>query len=269
MLNRFYFVGITLFWVTMNVLLWRSEFGSGHEIGSAVPAEIVWQKILTAPDNSTMDVFHRGQRIGFCRWAANVGEALAGGKTSPEDYEPEGMVRRLSGYTIDFNGNVALTAITNRLRFELHLGFATNQAWRELTLRTSARPHAWEFRSTAASQSLTVRYTGDAVGWEHTFTLAELQQPQRVLEDLGLSLPFLFPALPVEPVPGRPLSLGLEWQARNDWLQIGHASVRVYRLQARLLDRFQTVVLVSRVGEILRVELPDRITLVNDALSNY
>jgi hypothetical protein len=43
--------------------------------------------------------------------------------------------------------------------------------------------------------------------------------------------------------------------------------VRVYRLQARLLDRYQIVVVVSRVGEILRVELPNGLLLVNEALS--
>ena len=60
----------------------------------------------------------------------------------------------------------------------------------------------------------------------------------------------------------------MQWVARNDWLKIGHAQVRVYRLQARLLDRYQIVVLVSRVGEILRVELPNGLLLVNEALSN-
>jgi hypothetical protein len=64
------------------------------------------------------------------------------------------------------------------------------------------------------------------------------------------------------------LSLGLNWEARNDWLRIGHSQVRVYRLQARVLDRFQVVVVVSRVGEIMRVELPNGLLLVNEALTN-
>ena len=62
--------------------------------------------------------------------------------------------------------------------------------------------------------------------------------------------------------------LGLRWEARNDWLQVGHASTRVYRLQARLFDRYEVVVLVSRVGEILHVDLPDNIILVNEALTH-
>lgn len=44
--------------------------------------------------------------------------------------------------------------------------------------------------------------------------------------------------------------------------------MRVFRLQAHLFDRYQAVVTVSRSGEIMRVELPNGIQLVNDALTN-
>jgi hypothetical protein len=64
------------------------------------------------------------------------------------------------------------------------------------------------------------------------------------------------------------LSLGLVWEARTDWIAIGHASVRAYRLRARLFDRYEVVVTVSPVGEILRVELPGEWTLVNEQLGN-
>lgn len=269
MLNRLYFVLITGFWVTMNVLLWRSEFSADHELGSAVPVEVVWQKILTAPDNSTMDIFYHGKRVGFCRWAANVGEEVATGKTSTDDYEPEGMVKQLTGYTIDFNGNVALAAITNRLRFDLHMSFSTNHAWRELSLRSNLRPYAWELKSAAADHTLKVKYEDDVSKWEHAFTFTELEDPQKLLREFGLPLPFVLPAFKAEPTRGQRLSLGLDWGARNDWFPIGHSTVRAYRLQARLLERYEIVITTSRVGEILRVELPDKLALVNDALVSY
>ena len=47
MFNRLYFPLIALFWIIMNLLLWRAEFGGGKEFGSAVPTEAVWQKILS------------------------------------------------------------------------------------------------------------------------------------------------------------------------------------------------------------------------------
>jgi hypothetical protein len=45
--------------------------------------------------------------------------------------------------------------------------------------------------------------------------------------------------------------------------------VRVYHLQARLFDRYHIKVTVSRVGEILRVDLPDDWVLVNEALVQW
>ncbi len=63
------------------------------------------------------------------------------------------------------------------------------------------------------------------------------------------------------------LARGLVWEARSDWFALGHSRVRAYRIEARLLDTHRASVVVSRVGEILRVELPDDIVLVNEAIA--
>jgi hypothetical protein len=64
------------------------------------------------------------------------------------------------------------------------------------------------------------------------------------------------------------VTLGLKWEARNDRLQIGNNSVRVFRLEARLFERVKAALFVSPVGEILRLELPGDVVMVNDALTN-
>src|SRR5216683_2919796 len=97
MFNRVLFVLIAGFWLTMNLLLWRSEFSQMNHPGSLVPAAMVWQKILTAPD----------------------------------DFEPEGMVRQLTGYTIDLEGTLLFEELENRLRFSLHAIFSANHNWQE------------------------------------------------------------------------------------------------------------------------------------------
>jgi len=268
MFNRLYFPLIALFWIVMNVLLWRAEFGGGSEAASAVSTEVVWQKILTAPDDSTLEISWNGKRIGYCRWAANIGEELAAGKVSSEDYVPEGMIRRLGRYTLDLEGNVLLGQPASRMRFNLHLQFATNHVWRQLALRVTSRPSAWEIRTSAEEETLSLKYEDPSGQWSRTFTYDELQRPRQLMEEFGGPLPLAL----LGPVAGleqqKNLSLGLQWSARNDWLKIGHAQVRVYRLQARLLDRYQIAVVVSRVGEILRVELPNGLLLLNEALSN-
>jgi hypothetical protein len=60
----------------------------------------------------------------------------------------------------------------------------------------------------------------------------------------------------------------LRWEARYESVKLGHASIRAYRLRLNLLDHFAAVIFVSRVGEILRVELPGGIVLANDQLGS-
>ena len=56
-------------------------------------------------------------------------------------------------------------------------------------------------------------------------------------------------------------------QARYDKFRVGGDWMRVYRLQVRLLDRFQATIFVSPIGEILKIELFDQLVLMNDALA--
>jgi hypothetical protein len=269
MLNRVYFPLIALFWVVMNALLWRAEFGGGKELNSSVSTGIVWQKILTAPDDSTLEISRNGKKIGYCRWGANAGEALAAGRVSREDYLPGGLLDRLRKYSIDLEGSVMPAEPATRVRFNLHLDFTTNQVWRELSLRLASRPGVWLIHSSAAAETLDLKYEDETGKWARTFTYNELRDPRKLLEEFAGPLPLAL----MGQVAGleqqqKNLSLGFNWEARNDWLKIGHAEARVYRLQARLLDRFQVIVIVSRVGEIMRVELPGGWLLVNEVLTS-
>jgi len=268
MLNRIYFPLVTLFWIIMNVLLWRAEFGGGREFGSAVSTQVVWQKILTAPDDSALEISVKGKRIGYCRWGANAGEELAMGKVSREEYPPEGMVKKPVGYTIDLEGNVLPTEPSSRVRFNLHVAFSADHVWRELSARVATRPSVWTLHTVAEEETLEARFEDESGKWARTFTYEELRDPRKLLEEFAGPLPLAL----LGQVGGlnRPagLSLDLNWEARNDWLKIGHAQVRVYRLQARVLDRYQVVVIVSRVGEIMRVELPNGVLLANEVLTS-
>ena len=153
MVQRVAFVLMATFWVLMNVLLWRSEYGRKNSVGSEVPLETVWRRMLTAPDTSSLEIRHHGIKIGFCRWGASVSERVAASGQPADDNGPEGMVRNVTGYRIDFGGNVIIMSEkTGRLRFDLSAGFSTNQEWREFSLRTTLRPSAWEIHATAADQ---------------------------------------------------------------------------------------------------------------------
>jgi hypothetical protein len=271
MLNRVLALLVVVFFVLMNLLLVRSEFGRSP-LHSPVSTAMVWQKVLTAPDNSSLEILHHGKRIGYCTWAPNVGEELATGKVSSETPPPEGMVKQLNGYSILFEGNFGLDDFANRLRFELSLKLSTNHSWLEFSTKLNLRPSIWEFRAVAAEEKARLRIEDSSGKAEHVFTFAELQSPEKIVREFGGPLmPEVLEALGLPLRPGKlsatngpaALSLGLEWEARNDWLRIGHERMRVFRLQARLLGSLQLLIYVSPVGEILRVELPDEIVLAN------
>lgn len=135
---------LTAFWVTMNVLLWRAEYGRRPSLGSSVPAHVVWQKILTAPDSSSLTIFYKGKKIGFCHWITSVGEDLS--KMSSSEAPPEGMVRQIVNYRLEFDGNLVLADVADRLRFDSHLNLDSDQKWQKFDLRLNLRSAAWEVR---------------------------------------------------------------------------------------------------------------------------
>ena len=135
MVPRVTFFFIAAFWVTMNVLLWRAEYGShGGEI--SVPVDLVWRKILTAPDVSALTIYQDRRRAGFCEVSTSVEQAMAA--LDENTVPPEGLAAQ-SGYQIHFNGNLSFGAITNRVRFDGRLQFSSARAWRELNLKVSTQ----------------------------------------------------------------------------------------------------------------------------------
>ena len=266
MANRAMLVLLSTFWVIMNVLLWRAEYSGRPGLGSSVPVHVVWEKILTAPDSSSLTVFRRGKKIGFCHWTTSVSEDLS--RMSSSDAPPEGMVRKIVNYRLEFDGNVMLAEPSDRLRFDTHLDLGSGQQWQDFDLRLNLRPAVWQVRSHAATQSVLLAWDEDKDHFERSFSFSELQHPEAIVRELGgpLAAAWLSGLGVASPSQNQALSLGLKWEARNESVRLGHSSVRVYRLETRLLDRFSLVVFVSRVGEILRVELPDGIVLANDQL---
>jgi hypothetical protein len=272
MLSRLAFIVITGFWITMNVLLWRSEFRGKNELGSAVPVPVVWQKMLTAPDDSRMEVLKQGREIGSFRWSPNVGEAVATGKTYSPDAQPEGRVQELSGYTIDImEGSLEVGENHKRVYYTFSGQFSTNHQWQEFNLRFTQRRASLELHGVAGTEKLDVHWQDEAEDWQRTFTFAELRDPEKLLQDIAGPLPLgmLFGGLTAgfTGPAASGFQMDMKWEARFDWLKIGHSNLRVYRLQGRLANRYDVVLHISRLGEILRVELPNGVRILNTRLS--
>ena len=272
MLRRAAFLAITAFFVTMNGLLWRSEFRAQGE-GAPVPLANVWAKILRAPDDSDLEIFYQRRKVGHLRWAANAGETATTNAVSANEELQEGMVRKVGGYSIDIqDGRLDLPENKRRVRFTMNTTFTTNHQWQNFTVQLAQRPTSLELTASATNETVTVGFRDGDEAVNRTFTFAQLRDPAKLLQEaagpiplglltgglLGAGTPELaaLPAL-------QKLSLGVQWDSRQDWLKVGSAKLRCYRLQTRLLEKHQVTVYVSRVGEILRVELPNDLVLQN------
>jgi len=264
MIPRVTFLSIAAFWVAMNMLLWRLEYGSRGS-GIPVPVDLVWRKVLTAPDTSSLTVYQDGQKTGFCQFSTSVEQAMAA--LDEDKPPPEGIVAR-AGYQIRFDGNVSVGEYKNRLTFNGRIQFSSSRAWRELNLKLSSHGAAVEIHSVATNQTIHLKITGDGAVIEHDFTFADLQNPSALLHPFagdfggGLLSELDLPAVPQTPVA---LASSLRWEAHHDRLMVGREQVSAYRLETRVLDH-PIVIYVSTLGEILRVELPGGMTALLDQL---
>jgi hypothetical protein len=159
----------------------------------------------------------------------------------------------------------------NRLGFAFDIIFSTNRDWQQFKADFKFRPgrETWSLSSRASEKTLRFNMDNQDENYSHVYKFSDLQNPQFVLNEFQLPIPpQLLDSLGL-PKPGQAAApaLGLAWEAHSDWVTFGHTSVRAYRLQAHLFDRFRIIVMVSQVGEILRVELPDDWVLVNAQLS--
>lgn len=252
MISRLTFLGIAGFWVTMNVLLWRSEFGArGGD--TPVPATLVWRKILTAPDPSSLTFYQGGQRTGYCDFSTGVGREMAA--VDADRPPPEGLAAQ-AGYQVHLSGNISVGEFASRIKFDGRLQFSNARDWRELDLKITARQTTVEIHSLATNQSAHFRISSDGAVIERNLAFAELQNPGALVRALSGNLAEpLLAALDVPGLSAASAARQLEWTACLTRVRIGSETVPIYRLQTGLLGRTATVD-VSTLGEILRVELP-------------
>lgn len=265
-MSRAVFILVTAFWLTMNVLLWQTEFGS-RQSGGAVPLGTVWEKILTAADDSSLTIYREGKLVGACHLRTGVGEEWS--KISDENI-PSGSPEKNRGYHLRLDGSVLVPELTNRIRFDGELKLDKDRQWQDVNARVTMRPVTWDIHSIAAEQKVHLRAEGGGVPFDLVLGLSDLQNPGVLIYKLlGPAASELAAEAGLQSAPrGSPApGLGVKWEAYEDTIHIGHTAVQVYRLHTRLLDRYDVNAIVSRAGEILRMELPNDILLSNDRLS--
>jgi hypothetical protein len=262
-MSRAVFILVTAFWLTMNILLWQTEFGSRKSTGT-VPVEIVWEKILTAADDSSLTVFHSEKLVGACHLQTQVGEEWS---KIGDDNMPTGRPVKGRGYRLRVDGSVVVPELTNRFRFEGDLKLDRKRVWQEVNARLTMRPYTWEVQSVAAERNLHLKLQGGPNPVDMVLRFSDLQNPVTLTYELMGPVAGELAAEAGLAGNARAMVLGIKWDAREDLIHIGHTAVQVYRLHTRFMDKYEVSAIVSRAGEILRVDLPGEFSLVNDRLN--
>jgi hypothetical protein len=271
MFARITFFFVLGFWLLMNVLLWRSQTVGMQPMLNKIPPQVVWEKILTAPDRSNMEILHYNEHVGFCTWSADVGETpLPNQTTESDEYLPEELTKKVTGYTINLEGRAALDS--NRV---VHVNFwlklSTNEVWQEFHVGAQMRPNSWDVSANAATQRIKLQVTDEAGTWQKVLKFSDLQNPEALMQDLGggdVSIGMLGALIPGGKNGLASAANSVKWEAYADTMQFGHSRVGVYRLETRVLGH-KIFIFVSKVGEILWVELPDKIIFRNEAFGHF
>jgi len=268
MWTRLMLMGLGAFWLAMTALLWRSEYSGASRSGNPVDPHIVWKRVLTSPDSSSLAIVYRGERIGFCHLISSVGNSP--GKRTQTD-APEGMIRDIGRYNLDLSGSMTELGTGARIRFDGELTLSPNQEWETFSFQIIARPMLVKIASTRSEGVLRFRIDSPELRTERLLRLSELSQPEAMLGELfGRAAPLALGSLPfaMPPVEGLAVGQQLQWRASTDRLLLGNSVSQVYRLELQATESVEVAVLVSRAGEILRVELPHNLILINEALTD-
>ena len=252
MRTRLWLAAVLVFCLAMGVWWWRSEL-SGRPRPGGIPPSGVWQKILSAPHPSNLEIRLQTNVIGHCRWQPGTGLARAGG-----------------GFALGVEGSLTLPDFPLPAAFSLALRFDTNHLWQSFAGRATMLPDVYEFSADAAAQTARLRVNAGDDQVDRTFRFAEFQNPRPLLEEFGgPMLPMMLAALGV-PLSSNQLSadsLGLRWEASHDSILVGGNRVPAYRLEMKPLGRYKVTLFISPFGELLRAELPYNIVLVRQAMT--
>jgi len=262
MASRIALAAAALFWGVMNALLWQAEWGGRFSADSGISPELVWRRLLDSPDASVLSIRHQGRPIGTLEWHPSVLEAPQAGSTNAI----EGMVSAPTGHhlrvAIRFSGE---HTPLDRLMILGNIDLSASNTLDRLQVRVDQRPRSWEIQTEAGSDRVRLVYEEGRRRFDQSF------ETKNAAALRLMAAPYLA-VLPAGLIPEeawtRPesLSRSVTLETGSDGLQVGRSRLKVHRVTARLPGQLEATAFISRAGEILKVQLPDRLVLVNEAI---
>ena len=282
MIRHLPFAIITVFFLVMNYQLYQKDFKQVDAEGAKVPLEMVWGRMLRAPDESFLYMFQDKKRLGSMRWSAEAVELVTESTTNNVQYTTEGMVRNPANYLVDIrSGHLLLGKDYGNVNFDMSANFSTNNEWQTFEFGLHQKPIKFQVLANATNETLRINWIDSERLTEHLFTFDELRDPAAIAGKLFGPLPLAqftgglltglgggMAGMSDDPRfnIGALLKVGISIESFQDWLKIGHSRLRCYRITITLPDQRAANVYISRIGEILRVTLPNKIEFRNARL---
>ena len=276
-----------LFWLGMNFLLWRSEYGGGSQ-GNPLPVKTVISKILETPDPSELEIYYQNESIGGCRWVVTqVGEGDVPDEITAEDdvdieaAEMAGLIRNIEHFAIQIDGHLQWKDESRRIRFMLHLDLSPSREWIAFDAKVGF-PGAWfQIESRRINRLIRVQFDQGDTTLDMELSFDQLENPEALIAHwtagnpmiAGLIAPLVsqIATLRSSLVSGDAgaSSLGSDWKAFSDWISVAHSRMRIYRLESQGTGRQSITLTTNKAGEILTVTLPHRVALKNEDMLGF
>ncbi len=280
MLRRLLFLSVTLFWLVMNYLLWQRDFRAADIAGSDVPLDVVWERMVRAADDSFLYIYKNKKQVGDLRWSTELVQLIQtnqAGEVIDTGFLADGMVREAANYQVEINGGrIMLGKPYGQVRYEFSSSFSTNNTWEFFEFSFRQKEKLLQFHANRTNELLAATFIAGDVNMKRELTFEQLKDPQQIATALIGPMPMatfaggLMSGLSGPSHPGvdmfHMVKLGLRWEARQDWLKIGHSKLRTYRVSLNLPEGEELAIYVSRSGEVLRVMMPGGYELRNRRL---
>ncbi|HON09188.1 MAG TPA: hypothetical protein PLW02_13910 [Verrucomicrobiota bacterium] len=272
MINRIVLIVVCIFWLVMNLVLYRYEVGDKNKYHSSVPIETVWKKVLMSPDQSSLEIFQSGRRIGNCRWIAGAGEEQMRKFLQSEEGEPtKNVIEKPNFYTIDFDGSLAIKEVKGNIRFYFFAVLPDEKSWSNVNVRVSFEKMNIIVNASSSNETVSIRIETPDNLISRRFTFAELSNPANILQSVGGPIGLLFlPELTsiTKTNASATSKINLDYKSYYHNMTVGTTTLWVYRVEVSLFKRFTAAINISKAGEVLKVELPNNIELINEAFVN-
>jgi len=262
--KKFSFWFILIFWVSVNLLLWRLEFGNTFFASEVISPDQFLFKVLTSPDYSMMVIKHHGTNVGEFNWMCDIVDAQNNLNRKLRDIE--GRIDTISSYSIRVELNLNHIEPLRNLKLGVDLNLSTNYVVNEFSAKLNLKPFSWRVSYNSAEGIFKITDLSLEKPKEFSISNNDINNPRKILETLGITPDIAAIFLPADlGMKINSFKRKLEYDCSLARIKIGNTYINGFKCQIKLSENSSIRIYINKVGEIIKIELPNYIVLLNRA----